>query len=119
MRGVLDCRFEVMILGVDGNPKPKASAAFSALRTRNIHRLRWFHLVDLSDEGTADKPLLSLQKMGCDGAKFAMSMAMARAALIISLSFPEVVAMAALFFPTLVAKFSEYMDLGEAVANPE
>ena len=89
VRGVLDRRLEVMILGMDANPKPKASAAFRALRTGNIHRLRWFHLVDMPDKGTAEKPLLSLQQMGGDGAKYAMARATARAASIISLSFPE------------------------------
>ena len=114
VRGVLDRRLEVMILGMDANPKPVASAAFRVLRTGNIHRLRWFHLVDMPDNGTAEKPLLSLQRMGADGAKYAMARATARAASIITLSFPDSVATAALFFPTLVDTFSEFLDLGVA-----
>ena len=114
VRGVLDRRLEVMILGLDVSPKLKTSAAFRALRTGNIHRLRWFNLVELADDGSLEKPLAALQKMSCEGAKFAMSQAMARAMSIINLSFPEMVATAALFFPELVTRFSEFSDLGVA-----
>ena len=55
-----------MILGLDVSPKLKTSAAFRALRTGNIHRLRWFNLVELADDGSLEKPLAALQKMGCE-----------------------------------------------------
>jgi hypothetical protein len=114
VRGVLDRRLEIMVLGEDITPKPKTSAAFRAVRTGNIHRLRWLWLVEITDDGTTDKPLLSLQKMTNDAAKLVMATALARACTIVSLSFPEVLAVAALFFPKLHAKLSEYIDLGVA-----
>ena len=43
-----------------------------------------------------------------------MSRAMARAMSIVNLSFPEMVATAALFFPELVTRFGEFLDLGVA-----
>ena len=116
VRGVLDRRLEVMILGLDVSPKPKTSAAFRALRTGNVHRLRWFHLVELPDDGSAEKPLAALQKLSGEGAKYATSQAMSRAMSIVNLSFPEMVATAALFFPELVARVSEFLDLGVAWA---
>ena len=69
VRGVLDRRLEVMILGAQVQPKAKTSAAFRALRTGNIHHLRWFHLVEMPDKGSTGKPLASIQKLSCEGAK--------------------------------------------------
>jgi hypothetical protein len=114
VRSVLDRRLEVMVLGADISPRSKTSAAFRALRTGNVHRLRWLNLVELADDGTMDKPLLSLQRMERGGAKYAMATALARASTIVSLSFPALLAVAALFFPKLLAKLCEYMDLGVA-----
>ena len=106
----MDRRLEEAILGPDITPKQRVTAAFRAARTGNLRRLRWFHLVDHDDDGSADKPLKAIEKMTLEQAKTEVCLVLSRFQSLMIASHLDLSGEALWFFPKFQEKLLEYIN---------
>ena len=112
IRNAIDRQLEQAVLNSkEVAVKARVSTAFRTARLCNLRRLKWFHLIDVDDNGTADRPLKALESMQREQATSLVTRVTNRMQSIVSSAHPSLLGEAMWFFPKLDEKTREYIEL--------
>ena len=114
LRDVCQQRLETAILGESANaPSSRMSTAFKNARLGRLLKVRLGHLIDMDDCGTLEDPLKQFSKSKPkEVAANHLNRALTRLQAIIQIAFPAVTGTVIIFFPKLLDKIDESINLG-------
>ena len=114
LRDVCQQRLETAILGESANaPSSRTSTAFKNARLGRLLKVRLGHLIDMDDCGTLEDPLKQFSKTKPkEVAANQLNRALTRLQAIIQIAFPAVTGTVIIFFPKLLDKIDESINLG-------